>query len=378
MAYDDLAFASTREQAERQAYCPECDETRAVGLRDTLCSCCGARLVVAVETGGATATGIFIGDGGGMADLVARMTAVAGAGASVGGRGVRDADLQSVLDRIMAMEQHRSGSPAASAGAIKKLRKHVVSGAAGGARAVLEEVTLLVRNSATMSPVPVVLVQAGFGPSMTSLGAGLETHALEGPLVAGEPQEGQGGALKNASACAGAVVVLKRGVVSFAAKARVAQEAGAIALLVAQTCDVWPYTMMDKAGESAGGGYEQAIPALMLRQEHGTRLLRSLRDRQQQGLPAPACEIRARPSGAECPICQMPMDDDGAVLVQMPCLHSFHEACLLQWLKRANNCPTCRFEVESEDAEWNNQRQQRQTAGAGGGVADDSADSWFG
>ena len=383
-AYDDLQFASTREQAERRALCPECDETRTVGVRDTLCPCCGALLVAAEEQpGGApgtTGAGIFSqlpgGMGGGMADLVARMTNEIGGGAG-GGAGVSEADLQSVINRIMELEQHGGGggSHAASAAAIGKLRKHVVSTAAGGARAVLEEVTLVVKADAAARPA-VVLVQAGFGPSLATMAGPATPGVIEGLLVAGDPLEGQGEALSNSAACAGRVVVLKRGAVSFARKARVAQEAGAAALLVVQTCDVWPYTMMDKAGESTAAGYEQAIPALMLRQEHGMQLLSTLQERERQGLGAPMCCIRAEKSGAECPICQDGFAD-GAVIVQMPCLHSFHEECLMQWLKRASNCPTCRLEVESEDAEWNQRQRQRQAASSDAG-GNSSAEGWFG
>ena len=53
--------------------------------------------------------------------------------------------------------------------------------------------------------------------------------------------------------------------------------AGAIAVIVIQTADVWPFTMRAKAGESINDatGYRQRI-RLMVRQEHGARLLRLL------------------------------------------------------------------------------------------------------
>ncbi len=41
----------------------------------------------------------------------------------------------------------------------------------------------------------------------------------------------------------GAIVVLRRGICSFAAKALRAQDAGAAAVVILQTVDVWPFTM---------------------------------------------------------------------------------------------------------------------------------------
>ena len=44
-------------------------------------------------------------------------------------------------------------------------------------------------------------------------------------------------------------------------------------------------------------------------------------------------------------------DDDNIRL--MPCGHIFHECCLFQWLKDNNTCPVCRYELETEDEEYN-------------------------
>ena len=47
----------------------------------------------------------------------------------------------------------------------------------------------------------------------------------------------------------------------------------------------------------------------------------------------------------ECPICQDPYATADKIL-EMPCLHSFHQDCVMQWLEAANTCPVCRMELK--------------------------------
>eukprot|EP00826_Nyctotherus_ovalis_P039652 TRINITY_DN3825_c0_g1_i7.p1 TRINITY_DN3825_c0_g1~~TRINITY_DN3825_c0_g1_i7.p1 ORF type:complete len:387 (+),score=76.00 TRINITY_DN3825_c0_g1_i7:132-1292(+) len=48
-----------------------------------------------------------------------------------------------------------------------------------------------------------------------------------------------------------------------------------------------------------------------------------------------------------CSICLCPFDDEDRDLIVLLCLkkHVFHEACLLEWLKRQEYCPVCRSEI---------------------------------
>lgn len=39
--------------------------------------------------------------------------------------------------------------------------------------------------------------------------------------------------------------------------------------------------------------------------------------------------------------------------VKLECAHLFHRKCVLMWLKEHNSCPTCRYELETEDAAYN-------------------------
>ena len=45
-----------------------------------------------------------------------------------------------------------------------------------------------------------------------------------------------------------------------------------------------------------------------------------------------------------CPICSEDYCAGGEV-IQMQCLHFYHEHCLMPWLEMKRKCPICRFEV---------------------------------
>ncbi|KAI9599386.1 hypothetical protein BDF19DRAFT_428560 [Syncephalis fuscata] len=38
---------------------------------------------------------------------------------------------------------------------------------------------------------------------------------------------------------------------------------------------------------------------------------------------------------------------------QMPCQHGFHESCLFPWLHRSNTCPCCRWELDTDNSDYN-------------------------
>eukprot|EP00824_Muranothrix_gubernata_P006410 TRINITY_DN18252_c0_g1_i1.p1 TRINITY_DN18252_c0_g1~~TRINITY_DN18252_c0_g1_i1.p1 ORF type:complete len:287 (-),score=41.71 TRINITY_DN18252_c0_g1_i1:49-816(-) len=62
-------------------------------------------------------------------------------------------------------------------------------------------------------------------------------------------------------------------------------------------------------------------------------------------------------SGAECAVCKEGFPS-GQSVREMPCHHFFHAECLLQWLKRHNSCPVCRYELPTDDPDYEVRRQQ--------------------
>ncbi|GJN29975.1 hypothetical protein PR202_gb18246 [Eleusine coracana subsp. coracana] len=63
--------------------------------------------------------------------------------------------------------------------------------------------------------------------------------------------------------------------------------------------------------------------------------------------------------GAQCAVC---MDDFllGASAKQLPCKHVFHKDCILPWLDLHSSCPVCRFELPTDDPDYQTQHQHRQ------------------
>jgi len=60
----------------------------------------------------------------------------------------------------------------------------------------------------------------------------------------------------------------------------------------------------------------------------------------------------------ECSICLMVVNE-GEDTILLPCGHMFHDKCVTQWLKIHNTCPLCRFELPTDNAEYEMQRNKR-------------------
>lgn len=77
---------------------------------------------------------------------------------------------------------------------------------------------------------------------------------------------------------------------------------------------------------------------------------------------------------AQCAVCQ----DDyeiGMVVKEMPCKHVFHSDCLLPWLELHNSCPVCRFELPTDDPDYENRATGMEGIEGSGGGGDGSNDN---
>ena len=59
-----------------------------------------------------------------------------------------------------------------------------------------------------------------------------------------------------------------------------------------------------------------------------------------------------------CPVCKEEFILNEECLL-MPCEHHFHKDCLIPWLKERNSCPVCRYEVPTDDEDFERRKRER-------------------
>ena len=78
------------------------------------------------------------------------------------------------------------------------------------------------------------------------------------------------------------------------------------------------------------------------------------------------CFDEAHKSGYECPICLLKFDansKEAKNACKLPdCGHSFHFACLLKWLENTSNCPMCRHDLPTDNADYEEFKLQKKRA----------------
>ncbi|MQM11788.1 hypothetical protein Taro_044701 [Colocasia esculenta] len=67
---------------------------------------------------------------------------------------------------------------------------------------------------------------------------------------------------------------------------------------------------------------------------------------------------------AICAVCkdEILMEDKAK---QLPCSHHYHADCILQWLRIRNTCPVCRYELPTDDLDYENWRVVQQSSNGG-------------
>eukprot|EP00357_Protocruzia_adherens_P003705 CAMPEP_0115038712 /NCGR_PEP_ID=MMETSP0216-20121206/43577_1 /TAXON_ID=223996 /ORGANISM="Protocruzia adherens, Strain Boccale" /LENGTH=293 /DNA_ID=CAMNT_0002419175 /DNA_START=106 /DNA_END=987 /DNA_ORIENTATION=+ len=70
------------------------------------------------------------------------------------------------------------------------------------------------------------------------------------------------------------------------------------------------------------------------------------------------------PEFTDCSVCKDNFEI-GQDSIRMPCKHTFHDDCLLPWLKEHNSCPVCRHELTTDDQDYENRKKQTQSGPSG-------------
>jgi Ring finger domain/PA domain len=186
---------------------------------------------------------------------------------------------------------------------------------------------------------------AAFGPSLAEMhtaAAGETVELTQAPMIQSDPFTGSG-TLMNADGWSNRIVFMTRGAITFAAKARLAQEHGAMALVVGQSeAGVWPYVMTDRGGKAV----DLQLPVCMISPTDASALT-TLLESKSTSANGVSATLLTRRRHLSCPICCEDFKIE-AEAVQLPCLHFFHHECIVPWLKQRDSCPTCRYALPAE------------------------------
>lgn len=72
-------------------------------------------------------------------------------------------------------------------------------------------------------------------------------------------------------------------------------------------------------------------------------------------------EIQKLSSDNCCPVCKDEYQENDE-LIKLPCSHLFHNECILPWLKERNSCPTCRYELKTDDNDYEERKKEKKSS----------------
>ncbi|CAN1219457.1 E3 ubiquitin-protein ligase CIP8 [Linum perenne] len=88
----------------------------------------------------------------------------------------------------------------------------------------------------------------------------------------------------------------------------------------------------------------------------------------------PTVEVTSKEEASVCAVCK-DMIDIGEMETKLPCGHGYHGECIVPWLGSRNSCPVCRFELPTDDAEYEEEkRRKRKGVATSGATAASSGD----
>ncbi|CAA2979133.1 E3 ubiquitin- ligase Praja-2-like isoform X1 [Olea europaea subsp. europaea] len=67
-------------------------------------------------------------------------------------------------------------------------------------------------------------------------------------------------------------------------------------------------------------------------------------------------EVQKNNDSVVCAVCKEDVAA-GEKITRMPCFHLYHGDCILPWLEIRNTCPVCRYELPTDDADY--EKRQR-------------------